>query len=188
MLLFIRLSPKFLPSDLAFQYISCYSLSSLIWKKCRGFTSFNTSHVTLYLWRKNTLKNILKVSIHLMLLFIKRCRWEFNKRRKVSIHLMLLFIIFWNLLLRTFLSFNTSHVTLYQAPDLAVDHPVERFNTSHVTLYHVIIVDPPGIDTFQYISCYSLSNHLNSFLLYLPCFNTSHVTLYLVKLLVWFVP
>ena len=78
-----------------FQYISCYSLSV---RTCPGYNTlscFNTSHVTLYrkckffpnvttvfqyiscyslsAMIKNQTKSSTYVSIHLMLLFIKRC-------------------------------------------------------------------------------------------------------------------
>ena len=76
--------------------------------------------------------------------------------------------------------FNTSHVTLYRELADCLDYDVIRFNTSHVTLYHNQITTQESIKrsfntshvtlylqqmvadadevTFQYISCYSLSN------------------------------
>ena len=102
-------------------------------KKC-----FNTSHVTLYHKRSFNFFLHNGVSIHLMLLFIRRRSSENAQLFRVSIHLMLLFIsktyrrsLFPNLfqyiscyslsspspiLLFRYSSFNTSHVTLYLSP------------------------------------------------------------------------
>ena len=75
--------------------------------------------------------------------------------------------------------FNTSHVTLYQYKACKLHIRPERFNTSHVTLYleGEIIEEKPL--TFQYISCYSLSELRLDPLKSISGFNTSHVTLYL---------
>ena len=72
---------------------------------------------------------------------------------------MLLFILTVHLLSHTRLSFNTSHVTLY------------RFLYRQLRTYN----------TFQYISCYSLSCSYHSVLLPPTRFNTSHVTLYRIS-------
>ena len=54
-----------------FQYISCYSLS-LCWCAVLRITfGFNTSHVTLYRYYANLIRQMKRVSIHLMLLFIQ---------------------------------------------------------------------------------------------------------------------
>ena len=163
-----------------FQYISCYSLSSM------GYPL-----VLVALW----------VSIHLMLLFIdqqqddsipycafqyiscyslSRCRHRCCYIRSVSIHLMLLFIKLGYEDSDIELGFNTSHVTLYQYKACKLHIRPERFNTSHVTLYlegetdgsnilirfntsHVTlyrkkrVCKDAGRILFQYISCYSLS-------------------------------
>ena len=118
-----------------------------------------------------------KISIHLMLLFIipgrveegkkdmfqyiscyslSRLRRQKRTHRAVSIHLMLLFILLIIWLLLSYGRFNTSHVTLYRSR-------VSRFVLR---------------DSFQYISCYSLSSEPLLKLLEQLCFNTSHVTLY----------
>ena len=77
-------------------------------------------------------------------------------------------------------SFNTSHVTLYQTLDTEDSRNILRFNTSHVTLYplrtstclrlmlvsiHLMLLFIGkkwavcgDSFTFQYISCYSLSD------------------------------
>ena len=76
----------------------------------------------------------------------------------VSIHLMLLFIeLKINMPYGNVCGFNTSHVTLYLwAFDMK---KLEEFcfNTSHVTLYHPIGAFRLLVYMFQYISCYSLS-------------------------------
>ena len=53
--------------------------------------------------------------------------------------------------------FNTSHVTLYLIAFLISCQDMVRFNTSHVTLYPGKRIFYRVLDTFQYISCYSLS-------------------------------
>ena len=96
-----------------FQYISCYSLSLMIWKLLLRSCSFNTSHVTLYrIW------------------FRKHMRTQ-----SVSIHLMLLFIAVLNRIPASADGFNTSHVTLYRQMAIVQTSIWHRFNTSHVTLY-----------------------------------------------------
>ena len=97
----------------SFQYISCYSLSiSGIRAESPGSvsihlmllfiilgkystkekTSFNTSHVTLYLKQIRHVQHEHDVSIHLMLLFIYGKDHICSDIPDVSIHLMLLFI------------------------------------------------------------------------------------------------
>ena len=98
-----------------FQYISCYSLSVKAVQTFPVYTRFNTSHVTLYRLMQNSYQATspfqyiscyslskkscihiccFMVSIHLMLLFIRRSRQKLQKGTSVSIHLMLLFIPF----------------------------------------------------------------------------------------------
>ena len=75
-----------------FQYISCYGLSSLASYDVALNPDFNTSHVTVYQrsgWWINRRK---KISIHLMLRFIKRCVYCSCEILCISIHLMLRFI------------------------------------------------------------------------------------------------
>ena len=99
--------------------------------------------------------------------------------------------------------FNTSHVTLYLMSAFPSQEVQFRFNTSHVTLYLLRIKFQHGCaNSFQYISCYSLSSisffvntynfsfntsHVTLYRIekrnltrFIPCFNTSHVTLYLI--------
>ena len=122
-----------------FQYISCYSLSGGHFVYFSVYLCFNTSHVTLYLLRREYKKRGAErfntshvtlypdcyggfhhagaVSIHLMLLFITSPIFLPWYSCVVSIHLMLLFIVV------------TEVFTSVQK---------HRFNTSHVTLYHLL--------------------------------------------------
>ena len=52
------------------------------------------------------------------------------------------------------------------------------FNTSHVTLYQLTVEIRQKIKKFQYISCYSLSKTAANLRSRTARFNTSHVTLY----------
>ena len=72
MLLFIEAALFSEQGDDVFQYISCYSLSGIIPIIPCTNPGFNTSHVTLYLWRILENPYDLWVSIHLMLLFIRK--------------------------------------------------------------------------------------------------------------------
>ena len=96
---------------------------------------FNTSHVTLYPFLVFVIREFISVSIHLMLLFIARR----NDRRTVgywvSIHLMLLFIWRWN---------------RGKTPGRVSIHLMLLFIVSRIGSEAFFI-------TFQYISCYSLS-------------------------------
>ena len=95
--------------------------------------------------------------------------------------------------------FNTSHVTLYLKREEFFESLETSFNTSHVTLYQGLWTSWRPHQSFQYISCYSLSPggekdtsrttvsiHLMLLFILLASwgivewvsFNTSHVTLY----------
>ncbi len=107
----------------------------VIFNSCRWCKRFNTSHVTLYLVRGLCSCSACRVSIHLMLLFIRFQRW-FTCPGIVSIHLMLLFIC------RTRRTWNIS-----------------RSVSIHLIL---LFIEETGsaekkLQPFQYISCYSLS-------------------------------
>ena len=108
----------------------------VIFNSCRWCKRFNTSHVTLYLVRGLCSCSACRVSIHLMLLFIRFQRW-FTCPGIVSIHLMLLFIC------RTRRTWNIS-----------------RSVSIHLIL---LFIEETGsaekkLQPFQYISCYSLSS------------------------------
>ena len=119
-------------------------------------------------------------------------------------------------------NFNTSHVTVYRGIEVLVVHIQTYFNTSHVTVYHyrvqwfnlynsisihlmLLFIDGGPVQigvesTFQYISCYCLSQtatrwtNFHRIFQYISCyclshteavketlnrnFNTSHVTVY----------
>ena len=120
---------------LPFQYISCYSLSVKKFTIPSHICSFNTSHVTLYLFssffsfRTSCRFNTSHVTLYPRSVSKRRSvHWRFNTSHVtlyldmprtsyhkwlVSIHLMLLFILFPNRLKLRCLRFNTSHVTLY---------------------------------------------------------------------------
>ena len=76
--------------------------------------------------------------------------------------------------------FNTSHVTLYLSMSIKFPHCKHCFNTSHVTLYRFLASFISRLNTFQYISCYSLSTCRFTLYQMALSFNTSHVTLYLI--------
>ena len=167
---------------LPFQYISCYSLSVKKFTIPSHICSFNTSHVTLYLFSS---------------FFSFRTSCRFNTSH-VTLYLNHREIWF-NCNFR----FNTSHVTLYRITRKKMGGFRSGFNTSHVTLYQnagKVVAVPVGVSIhlmllfiskaqvnnsrasgFQYISCYSLSK-MNYDKSNIPLsFNTSHVTLYQLK-------
>ena len=97
----------------------------------------------------------------------------------VSIHLMLLFIISCVLPCPWRLRFNTSHVTLYR--QISGKNSKQQDTFQYISCYSLsekIQSNQKRCDLFQYISCYSLSEAK-----YIEDkdnngFNTSHVTLY----------
>ena len=117
-----------------FQYISCYSLSfPAPWEPLVLFR-FNTSHVTLYL----IIPAVNKVIHRFQYISCYSLSFIFDSLPtlfEVSIHLMLLFIVLSRILASVNVSFNTSHVTLYRNDHCIVPSQVCSFNTSHVTLY-----------------------------------------------------
>ena len=162
-----------------FQYISCYSLSSISLMEWSWtvvsihlmllfirqyhllelqYCRFNTSHVTLYPSTNDIPYTFNSVSIHLMLLFIGLVDQSYNcyylcfNTSHVTLYLSSAKTVY------SCRCFNTSHVTLYRKFYRILLQIIRSFNTSHVTLYH---------NTF-FAFCIS---HI--------CFNTSHVTLYL---------
>ena len=141
-------------------------------------TSFNTSHVTLYRFRKIFHKRksqfqyiscySLSIVLHCLQFRIPRfntshvtlylrCSWFWINLNVVSIHLMLLFINDkgkFNGSKKQFQYISCYSLSLQAAP-LSSEYPC--FNTSHVTLYLLIPESPVFVRSFQYISCYSLS-------------------------------
>ena len=199
MLLFIREAFKDQTTVLLFQYISCYSLSPRNCDVTGTQSSFNTSHVTLYLgFDRSILEAFLfqyiscyslsvtmpvwvkvpLVSIHLMLLFIP-CRMYLKRTHEyVSIHLMLLFIAAVTQSKAALTGFNTSHVTLYPS---AFWYSCSAIAVSiHLMLLFI------GDNNYACIRESIVSIHLMLLFIQVPCihirlccrFNTSHVTLY----------
>ena len=96
-----------------FQYISCYSLSTISWNTILIWRSFNTSHVTLYRCGCCMGSGVDKFQ-YISCYSLSRAADE-----------------------KTFIqsSFNTSHVTLYRNQNIWKTLDITSFNTSHVTLY-----------------------------------------------------
>ena len=162
----------------SFQYISCYSLSHP--------ASQSSAHV--------------RVSIHLMLLFIvfkplasdsdtlfqyiscyslsaiEKVILIAKKFQYISCYSLSEICISKKLF---FLSFNTSHVTLYLMFPFYDKREPRCFNTSHVTLYRqkkkLLLLRLIGFNTSHVTlyPCPDCCNRKSD-----QCFNTSHVTLY----------
>ena len=157
-----------------------------------------------------------------MLLFIQLPSTLSDSSSVISIHLMLLFIFKGASKSAGSANFNTSHVTVYLLQCVYSGYKVQNFNTSHVTVYrytrssptssnlisiHLMLLFIPlkccatcSSSTFQYISCYCLSETKVQKAVcavafqYISCyclsksqtllrqitgyFNTSHVTVY----------
>ena len=163
----------------SFQYISCYGLSYRLDVNESAETDFNTSHVTVYRLASNAIPLVVvdfntshvtvyhkqndrgmligKISIHLMLRFIKIADDKLDHKIKfqyiscyglssvsfsVSIKSRLFQYISCyglSILVNKFClflgDFNTSHVTVYHTTDKHVFVWRYYFNTSHVTVY-----------------------------------------------------
>ena len=157
MLLFIPKEKQDNRIEQIFQYISCYCLSD----RSESATVSSTD-----------------ISIHLMLLFITANIIQIYIICQISIHLMLLFIQKEKRQWRTWIYFNTSHVTVYQQISVFDSSGVTHFNTSHVTVYHVAHGGYNAACLFQYISCYCLSLLVDS----LPC--PDHISIHLMLLFI----
>ena len=136
MLLFISdlLDLQFL--TIIFQNISCYCLSTKTCSKiplCANFKTshvivyrvsidflisvlfhFKTSHVIVYLQKNSEVLGRLKISKHLMLLFIKVSTHPVSLCLAISKHLMLLFIQLRSKQINGQWDFKTSHVIVYR--------------------------------------------------------------------------
>ena len=118
------------------------------------------------------------VSIHLMLLFI-HTSFNFMQHLLQFQYISCYSLSQYDTSSRIFfVRFNTSHVTLYQEGIKFLGFTHRRFNTSHVTLYQSGRICDKLQLWFQYISCYSLSEHHGEIPKGKMGFNTSHVTLY----------
>ena len=139
---------------------------------------FNTSHVTVYLPQNLHTLFHLRISIHLMLLFI-RVTTGFNGFNRVFQYiscycLSLLAVV----KVPRFRHFNTSHVTVYHSQRILVHYVLQI--SIHLMLLFILFIRYilRFVHQFQYISCYCLSIN-NSFARYIfRHFNTSHVTVY----------
>ena len=134
MLLFIEKQRIAGESKGKFQYISCYSLSSV--DTARSLVKMKFQYISCYSLSKTSCPKSLTmgVSLHLMLLFIQHlhyCRiqlsFQYISCYSLSAHLIRGRQGLW--------CFNTSHVTLYQTQRVEYTFMHTRFNTSHVTLY-----------------------------------------------------
>ena len=142
----------------AFQYISCYSLS----RKKIGLDWYGLLFQYISCYSLSSIGD--KIDL---------------KQTKVSIHLMLLFILLASWGIVEWVSFNTSHVTLYQHPSGSMT--MARYVSIHLMLLFIEIMEHRetakncvSIHLMLLFIWYRMQGHLfpNS------RFNTSHVTLY----------
>ena len=119
----------------SFQYISCYSLSHFRSVMYPLHICFNTSHVTLYL------NSLLDSKAGLQFQYISCYSLSSAQRRKRNYYT----------------GFNTSHVTLY--PGIRLYRPWQNQVSIHLMLLFIWIswLFRLWCNSFQYISCYSLS-------------------------------
>ena len=120
-----------------------------------------------------------RVSIHLMLLFIRKGHYIRSKCRHVSIHLMLLFIskTSWIWAYAIYVSIHLMLLFIRDKIKISFDG---RLVSIHLMLLFICAAATKLKDwvVFQYISCYSLSGTSTHKTVRIPRFNTSHVTLY----------
>ena len=182
-----------------FQYISCYSLSLRAYRLVWMIVCFNTSHVTLYQglwtsWRPH--QSFQYISCY----SLSPGGEKDTSRTTVSIHLMLLFILLASWGIVEWVSFNTSHVTLYQHPSgsmtmaryvsihlmlLFIGRRISDSDRSRKVSIHLMLL---FIDNWQieWILLSYVSIHLMLLFIVVQAllertrwrFNTSHVTLY----------
>ena len=188
MLLFIYILGKmdYEISNFNTSHVTVYH--DVLTKALAGEKYFNTSHVTVYHCLMLLFFCLALISIHLMLLFICGGIGRRPCNNIISIHLMLLFITDPVNVNTKVTNFNTSHVTVYQSffswltalcfisihlmllfIPLSSYCPSDTFdfNTSHVTVYRRMQSTENIPMSFQYISCYCLSNELTPFYIFL---------------------
>ena len=134
-------------------------ISTMLADRIKGGTHFNTSHVTVYLVRMWFWKWHIHFNTSHVTVYRKTWREAVSCYIRISIHLMLLFILM-----------------LMQMKTIKI-----HFNTSHVTVYRRWAGEHRDYISFQYISCYCLSEDSRSKPLIIWNFNTSHVTVYRCK-------
>ena len=141
-----------------FQYISCSYLSSTITMLKIYYPHFNTSHVLIYHRKGRICCLQIKISIHLMFLFIpfelasrlSGEKFQYISCSYLSKRLSNLFAISSH--------FNTSHVLIYRNNSSRKYHWQIHFNTSHVLIYlFPFFIFSHYDNIFQYISCSYLS-------------------------------
>ena len=154
-----------------FKYISCYCLSVCTPSGYHFILYFNTSHVTVYPWyRESPLPecfyfNTSHVTVYR---YEKGMIWAKRGFQYISCYCL-------SKLQRTDRAleryFNTSHVTVYPSAGANTTiscyclsqetaiciRGITDFNTSHVTVYPIRCADCVQDIEFQYISCYCLS-------------------------------
>ena len=115
MLLFISKGNPIWDEFNIFQYISCYCLSSSFLTAKSICLYFNTSHVTVYQQSHTITPHGIQISIHLMLLFIRK-RISKNTEQEEFQYIS------------CYCLSNQDHLHVY---------PLPHFNTSHVTVYRI---------------------------------------------------
>ena len=120
--------------------------------------NFNTSHVNVNLQVAHIKRVLVRISIHLMLMLIKKGYWRRFYKSSISIHLMLMLIygvvlqdiclwtisihlmlmlIIWHFVVQRSLGdFNTSHVNVNLKSIKKRRYIIINFNTSHVNVNH----------------------------------------------------
>ena len=195
---------------LPFQYISCYSLSVKKFTIPSHICSFNTSHVTLYLFSSFfSFRTSCRFNTSHVTLYLNHREIWFNCNFRFNTSHVTLYLYASNFNMAAQTRFNTSHVTLYRNGPRGCFYQREMFQyiscyslscltgmmdwISTVSIHLMLLfiqgsrINASRITLFQYISCYSLSNGKPARWMNYHCFNTSHVTLYLddEKLLDW---
>ena len=165
---------------IAFQYISCCSLSQTYLRIALCFRRFNTSHVVVYLFYGHYFRKCINRfnTSHVVVYPISVSPRQRRNRCFNTSHV----VVYPE---RTkgkmaYIGFNTSHVVVYPCNNLLITAHVRCFNTSHVVVYpscptlilfvytrfntsHVVVYRESLDSTnqkkvaFQYISCCSLS-------------------------------
>ena len=140
-----------------FQYISCYSLSGGHFVYFSVYLCFNTSHVTLYLLRREYKKRGAERfnTSHVTLYLVRR---PYQKRGQ-----------------------EFQYISCYSLSITPCINKVNRKRFQYISCYSLSNNPDSNIEnviSFQYISCYSLSRLLWRISSCWGSFNTSHVTLY----------
>ena len=178
MLLFIVFERKFQSCRISFNtsHVTLYHHRYVCIQK--NSRRFNTSHVTLYhiLPRNHLRMSVFQYISCYSLSAIEKVILIAKKFQYISCYSLSEICISKKLF---FLSFNTSHVTLYLMFPFYDKREPRCFNTSHVTLYRqkkkLLLLRLIGFNTSHVTlyPCPDCCNRKSD-----QCFNTSHVTLY----------